>query len=655
MARAMTFSPGPVPGRFLNQIERMADKPDMDSFTEWQSHFNIPSDAWDSFRQTLDSAATEDVGPNSLAFVLWCIENGHLSESQFTAWLAELSELPVVRNEYFEIPVDLPFWERVRDVAAWTPERLPLADWDGILAVGSLWPPISTAFVNQPVSVVLCPPRGLMFLANQLGLGRTESVHSTEPAESETSTPEIQPPAVSASAPELENTGSADPVFSAPEPASSGAGEDFFAKLERSMSTDGVQFGAGPDTLANGEHESSVSEDTVDDFALPDGLSLNPEDLKHLKASMTASADNTNSDLSAIGPAHGTVVHNFESGENEVQERNPVPEVAATIAVKLEIVEPESVAAESTPEPAPEIIAAPVFAPLEARTEPIALAPPPPPPKAAPTPAKEEQPEPVVKSDLLKRSDSKSITDRFKITPPPTAVPPPPPIPQPAEQMAAQTVAAEPIKKQSRRFEAPAVTSFFGVMTNGGKSPAMGGAAVEVAKSQEELVKLKAIPLSQLETRHIDESRSIDEAGSQSLAQVSNIFEVSMILLFRDGSLLPWKWSDLFLSVKGDRPDSIDLDDASIFKIVFKTGKPYHGYVVTNPVNQKFFNEFYRGMLPKHATIVPVMVDSRMAGMILGFTNSKVDYRQSLRLMERLSFDLGRVFTKLRSGMAKSA
>lgn len=648
MARAMTFDPGPVPGGFLNQIERMADKPDMDSFTEWQSHFNIPSDAWDSFRQTLDSAATEDVGPNSLAFVIWCIENGHLSESQFTSWLAELSELPVVRNEYFEIPVDLPFWERVRDVAAWTPERLPLADWDGILAVGSLWPPISTAFVNQPVSVVLCPPRGLMFLANQLGLlGRTEAVESAK------QTPELEKPEIKASAPEPENTGTADPVFSTPEPAPSGAGEDFFAKLERSMNTDGVQFGAGSDSVTSSEHESSVSEDTVDDFALPDGLSLNPEDLKDLKASMAPNSD-TNSDLSAIGPAHGTVVHNFESGENEVLEKKPAPEVAATIAVKLETVEPGPESEpEATLEPVPEVSAAPVFAPLEARTEPIALAAPPP-PIAAPTPAKEEQPEPVAKSDLLKRSDSKSITDRFKITPPPMAVTPPP-IPQPAVQNTAQGQ-AEPAKKPiSRRFEAPAVTSFFGVMTNGGKSPAMGGAAVEVAKSQDELVKLKAIPLSQLETRHIDESRSIDEAGSQSLAQVSNIFEVSMILLFRDGSLLPWKWSDLFLSVKGDRPDAIDLDEASIFKIVFKTGKPYHGYVVTNPVNQKFFNEFYRGMLPKHATVVPVMVDSRMAGMILGFTNSKVDYRQSLRLMERLSFDLGRVFTKLRSGMAKSA
>jgi len=43
-----------------------------------------------------------------------------------------------------------------------------------------------------------------------------------------------------------------------------------------------------------------------------------------------------------------------------------------------------------------------------------------------------------------------------------------------------------------------------------------------------------------------------------------------------------------------------------------------------------------------------------MGGMVLGFTNSKVDYRQSLRLMERLTFDLARVFKSLRGTMAKA-
>lgn len=165
-----------------------------------------------------------------------------------------------------------------------------------------------------------------------------------------------------------------------------------------------------------------------------------------------------------------------------------------------------------------------------------------------------------------------------------------------------------------------------------------------------DVAKAKAIALNRLEPRHLDSCRTLDEAGAQVLLQASSVFETSMILLFKGENLEPWKWSDLFLSVRGEKPEAIDLGDGSFFKIVFRTAKPYHGYVVTSPINQKFFNEFYRGMLPKHATIVPIMIDSRMAGMILGFTNGKIDYRQSLRLMERLALDLARVFKNIRGG-----
>lgn len=165
----------------------------------------------------------------------------------------------------------------------------------------------------------------------------------------------------------------------------------------------------------------------------------------------------------------------------------------------------------------------------------------------------------------------------------------------------------------------------------------------------------RLVTVSKLEPLHLDECVTIDEAGAQAILQACNIFETAMILLFKDGELQPWKWNDLFLSVKAEKPDSIDLKDPSMFKIVFRTAKPYHGYVVTSTVNQKFFNEFYRGMLPKHATIIPVMIDGRMGGMLLGFTNSKIDYRQSLRLMERLSFDLARVFKMLRGTMSKAS
>ncbi len=201
---------------------------------------------------------------------------------------------------------------------------------------------------------------------------------------------------------------------------------------------------------------------------------------------------------------------------------------------------------------------------------------------------------------------------------------------------------------KSRKLDPTPVTSMFGT-NNPAIHQERSGSGAQAAYLN------KSIAVGKLDPIHLDQCRSIDEAGAQAIMQACNIFETAMILLFKDGDLLPWKWNDLFLSIHGDKPVPIDLIEPSIFKVVFRTAKPYHGYVVTSEVNQKFLNEFYRGMLPKHATVIPVMIDGRMGGMLLGFTNSKIDYRQSLRLMERLSFDLSRVFKALRGTMSKAS
>jgi hypothetical protein len=165
----------------------------------------------------------------------------------------------------------------------------------------------------------------------------------------------------------------------------------------------------------------------------------------------------------------------------------------------------------------------------------------------------------------------------------------------------------------------------------------------------------KVININSLEPMMLDDCHTFDQIGAQVLVQVQGVFESGMILLFQGGQLMPWKWSDLMLSVKGENPDAIQLEDPSVFRIVYRTALPYHGYVVTNPINQKFFNEFTRGMLPKHMTIIPVMIEKQMCGMLLAISNQDVQLRQSLRTMERLAFELSRGFKRLRGGASKAA
>lgn len=140
-----------------------------------------------------------------------------------------------------------------------------------------------------------------------------------------------------------------------------------------------------------------------------------------------------------------------------------------------------------------------------------------------------------------------------------------------------------------------------------------------------------------------------DDLAGAALGRVLKSYEVGMILLFQNGNLMPWKWTELLHSVKGEKPDPIDLTPASIFRIVFRTCLPYHGHVVPNPINTTFFNAFYRGVTPKHATIMPVLINKKVAGMIIGMTNGEVDFRRTLGEMEILAAEFGTHLDRVKS------
>lgn len=140
-----------------------------------------------------------------------------------------------------------------------------------------------------------------------------------------------------------------------------------------------------------------------------------------------------------------------------------------------------------------------------------------------------------------------------------------------------------------------------------------------------------------------------DLAGSVLGRVLKAKYDVGMILLFQNGQLKPWKWTELMHSVKGENTDPIDLNPASIFRIVFRTCLPYHGYVVPNPVNTAYFNAFFRGVTPKHVTIMPVLINKKVAGMILGLANHEMDLRKSLGEMEIIAAEFGTHLDRVKS------
>ncbi len=154
--------------------------------------------------------------------------------------------------------------------------------------------------------------------------------------------------------------------------------------------------------------------------------------------------------------------------------------------------------------------------------------------------------------------------------------------------------------------------------------------------------------LAQLTQKDLSSCVSYDDLAMQTLLRVQNIFENGMILMFQGGQLRPWKWTDMMLSVHGSTVKPIQIQDASIFRIVLRTSLPYHGYVVPNPINNTYFNDFNRGKTPNHVTLVPILIERQISGIIMGLSDVEVDYKTSLNRMQQLAKDVSQELKRLR-------
>jgi hypothetical protein len=131
-------------------------------------------------------------------------------------------------------------------------------------------------------------------------------------------------------------------------------------------------------------------------------------------------------------------------------------------------------------------------------------------------------------------------------------------------------------------------------------------------------------------------------------------FQRAMMLVFQGGFLKPWKWTQEFHPRK-EKPDPVDLESPSVFRIVYNTLLPYHGRIVPNDINSRFFDQVDGGRIPSHLTIVPILIDGHVAAMLLAATDADINYRSSLALMERIAEQMGEALKRIRTEKPKAA
>lgn len=63
----------------------------------------------------------------------------------------------------------------------------------------------------------------------------------------------------------------------------------------------------------------------------------------------------------------------------------------------------------------------------------------------------------------------------------------------------------------------------------------------------------------------------------------------------------------------------VNIVDANIFRIAFRSSLAFHGEISDNPANQKYFDMWTRGNKPNFATVFPVAHEDHCYGFIVGF------------------------------------
>lgn len=141
--------------------------------------------------------------------------------------------------------------------------------------------------------------------------------------------------------------------------------------------------------------------------------------------------------------------------------------------------------------------------------------------------------------------------------------------------------------------------------------------------------------ISKANHQHLDSQQNVFD---EILNCLTKMFDQSMILIFKNTVLKPWKW-DKSWSKQPSTHNIILLNKPSIFQIVYKTKQKYHGYVVPNPVNDTFFQTWNQGRYPEHLTLLPLIKKEVIKGILLGMTSKEKGKALSLDKLDLLALE----------------
>lgn len=563
----------------------------------WRVEFGISNELFQQWKSSR-TAATD-------SFLQWCLKTGQIQGDLYLDWASVHHELPIVQADYFAIPPDIVFWNAIKDQHKWTESFFPLAEWDGVLAIGCLEPPADFSFKSPHIFVLASQEdlKKLWLALDPLHGDDTATIPATESPNFTVVADENSEINHQGQQRAKEESSPPTPAFDAPE------GFNFNSSAVRDIKT--TEFGLSLDNTSNATPEKNEKSQVTD---VPYDLSLAKLPIDEI-ANITASLDFRNlieEKASAPGKKPETKENKEKPAAQKIAAKNEKPEIKTAPSTSVKDEQPVS-----QPQKDSGIHEA-----------------------SSPTPS--------AKQNLTQPTTPQAPPVASKMPPAETsatAQPQPPPLHRPPS---VQSVAQPPtpVTDETSQVdeETGTASKVFEFTITGFTSPRRSDSPVH-----------PRIISPEIEEKSLDSCLTYDDLGEQALIHCLNSFEHSIIFLFQGGELRPWKWTNGLHHSDPENPQAIDLTSPSIFRIVFQTRLPYHGYVVPNGINNLFINSFFGDHIPNQVTLVPINLDHQIGGMLMGTTDAVVDYKSSLRTMELLADEVVNNFLRLRQLKTRNA
>lgn len=107
---------------------------------------------------------------------------------------------------------------------------------------------------------------------------------------------------------------------------------------------------------------------------------------------------------------------------------------------------------------------------------------------------------------------------------------------------------------------------------------------------------------------------NVIQKQSPLIGELKTRYQNVVILKMQNEELMPLDW-DSGLTVNRQ---AIDIQQPSFLKVVFKSQKPYHGYLAENQFHQNLFKLWGLDKLPDHVTAVPIVNGNKITEVVVG-------------------------------------